>query len=242
MLERLRTQAIASRSGFSLDARILRPDGQQRWMRIVAGTASANGRAVRLYGMKQDITAEKAQWEQLRRLAEHDALTGLANRARFHADFLDLSAGCDTLAAVGALVLFDLNNLKTVNDRLGHAAGDRYISSFGERLTAAFPQALLVTRIGGDEFAVLLPAVLSPGMAERLVRRRIPTLSAPLHTAEWTLPLAFSADMAFNHPGCKATPDALFAVADEALYTAKREGGTALCLAGSAGQDDRRRA
>lgn len=231
MLGRLRSQAIHACSGFSMDAQIRRPDGELRWMRLTAQTASANGRAVRLYGMKQDITAEKRQWDRLRRLAENDTLTGLANRARFHSDFLDLATGSEALAAIGALVLFDLNDFKAVNDLWGHAAGDRYIAHFAERLSAVFPQAPLVARIGGDEFAVLLPASLSPDAAEHLVRSRIATLSAPVHRPEWARSLGFSAGMAFNCAANAIAPDTLFAAADAALYAAKRSGRTALHIA-----------
>lgn len=242
MMEKLRRQAIAGCGGFSMEARILRPDGEQRWMRLVARTEAVNGRAVRLYGMKQDITEDKAKWEQLRQLAERDTLTGLANRARFHAGFLDLQPGSEAMAAIGSLVLFDLNDFKIVNDRWGHAAGDTFIASFAERLATAFPQALMVTRIGGDEFAVLLPSGLSPAETERLVRDCIPGLSAPLHTLDWTLATGFSAGIAFNPPGRSSTPEALFAAADTALYAAKRTGGTALCLASKPGRQERRRA
>jgi diguanylate cyclase (GGDEF)-like protein len=192
--------------------------------------------------MKQDITAEKVRWERLRKLAESDALTGLANRARFHSEFLDLAVGCDALADIGALVLFDLNDFKTINDRWGHSAGDLCITRFAERLAAAFPQARLVARIGGDEFAVLLPAQLSPAAVESLVRRRMPSLSAPIHRPDLTIPLGCSAGLAFNCHAPATSPDALFLAADGALYTAKRSGHTPLCVAPPVGLINRRSA
>lgn len=230
-LERMRSHAICTHTGFSMEARIRRPDGDMRWMRLAAKTAIANGRAVRLYGMKQDITAEKQQWDRLRRMAENDPLTGLANRARFHSEFLDLTPGSDVLAAIGALVLFDLDDFKRINDRWGHAAGDCYLARFAERLATAFPEAQLIARIGGDEFALLLPARLSPQAAEYLVRSRIDVLAAPVHVQDRVLPLGFSAGMAFNPQAKAIAPDSVFAAADMALYSAKRSGRAALRVA-----------
>lgn len=230
-LETLRSQALHGRIGFSMEARIRRPDGDLRWMRIAAQTAVSNGRSVRLYGMKQDITAERHRWEQLRRLAENDTVTGLANRARFHSEFLDLLPGCDALSAIGSLVLFDLNDFKGINDHWGHAAGDACLARFAERLVAAFPQALLTARIGGDEFALLLPATLSPATAQTLVRRQINALTLPIAHPAQPLSMGLSAGMAFNAPGRAPTPEGLFAAADAALYEAKRSGRTMLQVA-----------
>lgn len=242
VLERLRSQAIQSRSGFAMDAQIRRPDNELRWIRITARTAVENGRSVRLFGMKQDITAEKAEWDRLRRLAENDTLTGLANRARFHAEFLDLTRDDDALRHVGALVLFDLNAFKAVNDRWGHATGDLCLARFAERLADAFPQARLVARIGGDEFAIVLPATMSPCASEALVRKHTAKLAAPIRHLGRSLPLGFSAGMAFNLSPPGTAPDELFAAADTALYRAKRAGRPALCVSRHPGIPELRRA
>ncbi|HSJ78590.1 MAG TPA: PAS domain S-box protein, partial [Erythrobacter sp.] len=80
LLDRKRAQAIETLSGFTLDAGIIRPDGARRWIRITASTCGSNGRAETLFGMKQDITEDRARWEALRAQAECDPLTGVANR------------------------------------------------------------------------------------------------------------------------------------------------------------------
>src|SRR5690606_17844461 len=77
LLERKRSRAIYTRTGFSLDANIIRHDGTDRWIRITAAVRSSNGRAETLYGMKQDITEDHARWESLRAQAECDPLTGV---------------------------------------------------------------------------------------------------------------------------------------------------------------------
>lgn len=231
LLEERRSQAIATRSGFTLDAKIVRPDGAERWMRITAATHASDGRSVTLYGMKQDITDDYLRWESLRRNAECDALTGVANRSKFQSDFLGQPRNSAALANVGALVLFDMDGFKSINDRWGHVAGDACLNIFAQRLKAAFVNASLVARIGGDEFAVLLPPVESRPSAEAVIRRKVLALHAP---AEWdgkALPLGVSAGLAFADAAQGFDPQDLFIMADCALYAAKRDPLTPLSCA-----------
>ncbi|WP_406829335.1 EAL domain-containing protein [Pedococcus sp. KACC 23699] len=103
-----------------------------------------------------DVSERHAYEQQLAHLADHDTLTGLANRRRFaveldrHLDF------CRRYGARGALLLIDLDHFKEVNDTLGHAAGDTLLMSLAEVLTQSVRSTDIVARLGGDEFAVLL--------------------------------------------------------------------------------------
>ncbi len=223
VLERRRSKAIATRSGFTMDANIVRPDGTERWMRITAATQVSNGRSVLLYGMKQDITDDFLRWESLRQRAECDALTGVANRAKFQHEFLGQPRGAAALAGVGALVLFDMDGFKSVNDWWGHAAGDACLAIFGRRLKEAFPNALLIARIGGDEFAVLLPPMGARSAVEAVVQRKVLDLHAPAAWDGKPLPLGVSAGLAFADTVSGFDPQELFVSADGALYAAKRD-------------------
>ena len=223
ILEHRRARAIATRGGFTMEASIVRPDGVLRWVRITAATQVANGRSVALYGMKQDVTDEYLRWETLRARAECDALTGVANRARFQSEFLGQARNAPALAEVGALILFDMDGFKSINDRWGHAAGDACLSVFAQRLRAAFSEATLVARIGGDEFAVLLPRIGSREAAEAAVRRKVIALHAPAQWNGCVLPLGVSAGLAFTDAAPDFDPQELFIAADEALYDAKRD-------------------
>jgi len=220
LLERKRSHAIEGCSGFSLDARILRADGMERWIRITAAIQSRNGRPDTLYGMKQDVTDDHARWEALRAQAECDPLTGVANRASFQR-FLERRKDGSASERIGALVLFDMDGFKQVNDWWGHAAGDACLSAFGKRLRHTFPQARLVSRIGGDEFAVLLPTVSSRSEAEAAVRSAIGSLQSPVPWNGDLLPLAVSVGIAFASEDSEPDPQQLFVAADRALYNAK---------------------
>jgi diguanylate cyclase (GGDEF)-like protein/PAS domain S-box-containing protein len=227
-LERLRSKAIAERSGFTMEARILLPEGGERWIRLTAAMRVSNQRACELYGMKQDVTAERLAREALRQRADTDPLTGLGNRARFQAEFLDKPADCPSLKAVGGLLLLDMDGFKQINDRWGHAAGDACLTKLGQRLSLEFPDALLAARIGGDEFAVLLPARHAPGAAEADARRRFARLQMPANWNGELLPIGLSGGLAFQDRHRSLHPDELYVVADNALYMAKKEGRSTL--------------
>ncbi len=220
-MERLRVEAIARRRPFSLDAKIVRADGAERWMRLTADVACDGDRPVQLFGLKQDITEERARIETMRRMAEQDPLTGLANRQLFQSRFLDCAA---PMTPLGALILFDIDGFKQVNDRHGHAAGDACLQSIADRLCAGFNDALMVARIGGDEFAVLT-APGSPDMRLELrVERELTRLSTAIHWRGELLKVSASAGIAEARDACGFDAEALFAGADAALYAAKRAG------------------
>ncbi len=219
-LERKRSRAIETGAGFTLDASITRADGIERWIRITAATRAAHGRIRTLYGMKQDITEERARWEALRAQAECDPLTGVANRSRFQ-HFLDRPNGGPGNAHTGALILFDMDDFKLVNDCWGHAAGDACLIAFARRLREAFGEAHLVSRIGGDEFAVLLPLSGSRSETESAVHALIGDLLAPVVWQGHLLPLSVSVGLAFDAEAHGRDPHKLFIAADEALYSAK---------------------
>jgi PAS domain S-box-containing protein len=108
-LNRLRSRAIARKSGFTMDARITRPDGTDCWVQIVAQVETERGRPLRLVGTKQDITRQRAEFQALEQSAQQDSLTGLSNRTVFQERFLDSSSTTLGFRPLGALVLFDID-------------------------------------------------------------------------------------------------------------------------------------
>jgi diguanylate cyclase (GGDEF)-like protein len=153
-LEAARAPAIERRQGFSLDAEIVTPQGKRRWIRISAAVECAGDRAIRLFGVKQDVTEERAQSERLHYLAAIDALTDLANESQFQTR---LAAACEAdVIRPGFLLLVDLDDFGQVNDAHGHVAGDLCLKNAAERLAEACGGTSFVARLGRDEFAVLL--------------------------------------------------------------------------------------
>ncbi|HUE78979.1 MAG TPA: diguanylate cyclase [Sphingomicrobium sp.] len=229
-MERLRAEAIARHQGFTMDARIFPADGGQRWMRLTVGLVSSRGRPTHLYGLKQDVTRERENLEALRKSAEHDALTGLASRSVFQGRFLDASPAARAAFPVGSLVLFDVDDFKRMNDKNGHAAGDACLKAVAARLADCFPDAVMIARIGGDEFAVLL----RDSVGKQLSKRVAACLSRLTSSILWNgqlIRVSASAGMAASNNQRAYDPDNMFAAADAALYEAKRAGRNRMHLA-----------
>ncbi|MFG1926328.1 putative bifunctional diguanylate cyclase/phosphodiesterase [Cryptosporangium sp. NPDC048952] len=150
-----------------------------------------------------ELTRERAK---LAYQAFHDPLTGLANRVLF---------GERLAAAVTpSVLLIDLDGFKAVNDSRGHAAGDQLLVTVARRLRAAVGNADTVARMGGDEFAVLVPSEDPVPVAERVLQR----VAGPVSLAESTVELRVSVGVATG------PPDSVLRDADLALYRAKQEG------------------
>lgn len=229
----VRNAAIREGDGFTLDAEIVTAKGTPRWIRIHAIVERDNGVPVRLFGMKQDVTAEKTLFAEIRRLAETDPVTGLASRTKFETmlDGMILPAAGENIptpdlpSAVAspwmALLLVDLDGFKSVNDSLGHQAGDDCLRDAGRRIALALPEAALVARIGGDEFAVLHHCTTLDGL-HAIGQRIVEKLEWRVGPPSARLRISASVGAAMIRPGLAAKD--VFAEADKALYTVKARG------------------
>lgn len=132
-----------------------RKNGQIYWEWVrICPLRDSRGNVVKYLKVSQDITERKNYEESLHFLSTHDPLTGLYNRSYFDAVFKRMLTGPDYPISI---VIADIDGLKQVNDTCGHDEGDRAIRKAAESLMAAFRASDVVSRIGGDEFAVLLP-------------------------------------------------------------------------------------
>lgn len=153
--------------------------------------------------------------------AFHDDLTGLGNRALFVAELERLTGTCD---GTGVAVLFvDLDDLKTVNDTLGHAAGDELLVRTAERLLGCLRPHDVAARLGGDEFAVLLAGSDVGDAAARIAERVLAALGEPVTIAGRSLRPGASIGVAVGSAGA-CSVDELLREADVAMYTAKMRG------------------
>jgi diguanylate cyclase (GGDEF)-like protein len=169
--------------------------------------------------------------DQLVELSSRDPLTGLANRRSFE---LALAREVDRVARSGEsalLLAVDIDHFKRVNDAYGHAAGDEVIRAVGRALTDSVRPMDLVARVGGEEYAVLLPncpATFGPQVAER-VRLRVADGSVQLGQA-LKLRVTVSVGGAFAPQWVRSTTGLWMERADQQLYRAKSEGRDRVCL------------
>jgi diguanylate cyclase len=168
-------------------------------------------------------------------LSSRDALTGLANRRSFE---LALAREVDRVARAGEsalLLVVDIDHFKRVNDTFGHLAGDLVIRAVASALTRTVRPMDLVARIGGEEFAILLPncpVAFGPQVAER-IRERV--AGSPVTTPEGRrIEFTVSLGGAFAPQWVRSTPGLWLERADQQLYRAKREGRDRVCLEASA--------
>ncbi|MFD9026218.1 putative bifunctional diguanylate cyclase/phosphodiesterase [Streptomyces parvulus] len=155
--------------------------------------------------------------EQLR-----DPLTGLPNRQWLLERTWSALDDAERIGARAALMLIDLDRFRSVNDTLGHLAGDRLLLQTADRLRHALPRGAEVARLGGDEFAVLLPVADSTTSATRIARGLVAALSSPMDLDGLTLVLEASAGVAV-FPDHALDAEGLLRRADVAMYQAKRD-------------------
>lgn len=167
-----------------------------------------------------DITERKREEERLRRLAFHDLVTGLPNRALFEER---LGAAADRVAEGEgelAVLFIDLDNFKAVNDAFGHHGGDRLLRTVAERLRSSVRPGDTVARYGGDEFAVLIEDVTVAPEVNVVARRIEAHLRRPLVLGSGPVALSASVGIAVRRPG-EREREAIMREADAAMYRAK---------------------
>jgi diguanylate cyclase (GGDEF)-like protein/PAS domain S-box-containing protein len=214
---------LAPGSEMSGEMRARHSDGSWRSIEVVFKNLLRDPAVGGIVVNYRDITTRKNLEEELRRQAFHDSLTGLANRALF-ADRLEHALARTHRSGQPLAVLFiDIDDFKTVNDSLGHGAGDQLLVAVAARLLGAMRAGDTIARMGGDEFAVLIE---DPSEAEApiaVARRLLETLDAPFEGGAKELFVHASVGVAASTSRTQ-TADELLRDADVSMYTAKSNG------------------
>lgn len=183
----------------------------------------ADGSVPGIYTLSTDVTVLKSAEQQMRQLARYDALTGLPNRLQFEEKLPEAMARCVRARRPMALMFLDVDKFKSINDTLGHSAGDEVLKEFGHRLIACVRKTDTVARLAGDEFVVILEGLNSIDEPHFVARKIIATIGAEFDVMGRALAVSTSLGVAL-YEGGEISAARLLARADEALYEAKAAG------------------
>ena len=206
------------------------PDAEVRWKRrdgtsldlqlSAAPLYDADGTIVGAVGILADITERKQAEVMLRHQASHDSLTGLPNRAMLHEQLCSVIRLAESGGQPASLLLLDLDRFKEVNDTLGHHVGDLLLQQLASRMQQELGATETVARIGGDEFAIALPAADAQAAAT-VARLMLRALEEHFQIEQHHLDIGGSIGIAV-YPEHGTDPQTLLRHADVAMYEAKR--------------------
>jgi diguanylate cyclase (GGDEF)-like protein len=195
----------------------------QCWSMTAKPLFDEHGRSAGWRGIGSDITQARRSRDELARMANYDALTGLANRHRFSAELGRLALETQLPCRPCALLFLDLDNFKHINDSLGHAVGDQLLRRVAGRLTTCVAEGDLLARLGGDEFALLSWRHATQEKAGALAERLVTLMNEPCQLDDAMVEVRASVGVALA-PRDGADPPSLLQCADLALYAAKAAG------------------
>ncbi|MFZ3001852.1 MAG: EAL domain-containing protein [Undibacterium umbellatum] len=204
-------------------------DGQEHTdLAHISPIRNAAGVVTHFLAIQEDITDKKRTEERIKYLAHYDSLTGLPNRALLD----ELARYALSLAERShdplAVIFFDLDHFKDINDTLGHSVGDIMLVELSKRLVAAMRENDTIARLGGDEFILLLTGV-DEHKVEQVVQKLMRVVNAPFHIGEYDLNVTASMGIAI-YPNDGLDLETLSRNADAAMYRAKREGRNGYCF------------
>jgi diguanylate cyclase (GGDEF)-like protein len=214
---------------FVAEHRLRKRNGEWTWVlaRGMLAERMPDGRPLRMVGTFVNIDARKCEEEQIRYLAHHDALTGLPNRVLFSDRLSQAIRVAQRERTKVAVLYFDLDKFKPVNDTYGHAVGDRLLEQIAARVRSSLRDSDTLARFGGDEFVVLLPRCGGASDAAKVGDNILALLNRPFDVDGHMLSISGSMGYAL-YPDSGVDEEQLLRCADQSMYHAKSQGQLAL--------------
>ncbi len=215
-----------------------RPDGSTGW-RVVSKVPlrDKDGRVIAILGTYEDITERKVNEERTRFLVYHDGLTELPNHLLAYDRLQQAMAYADREGSKVALVFLDLDNFKTINDSLGHSVGDKLLREVAARLGQCVRDTDTVSRQGGDEFLIVVPALSDTDATAPVLDKLLQTIHMPMEIDGHELSTTVSIGIAM-FPDDGRDFESLMKKADTAMYRAKEAGRNTYCFYDKQMNDD----
>ena len=213
----------SGRPKLDIEEYLIDGNGEKKWLSTSkVPLTSDTGEIIGLVGVARDVTERKRAQDQIQFIALHDTLTGLPNRFYFEQKLSEALAGAQ-VGRGAALLYLDVDRFKTINDTMGHPAGDELIRQVATRLSAVARSTDTVARVGGDEFAIVMAGITGLADAETLSRRVLDEMSHPFDLFNNQVYVNVSIGIAINS-GVPIESSEMLRHADIALYRAKAKG------------------
>jgi diguanylate cyclase (GGDEF)-like protein/PAS domain S-box-containing protein len=188
----------------------------------ISAIRNGEGRVQHYVAVITDITRSKADRQRLEYMVAHDPLTGLANRSEFQRHCAQAIEAAARVNGAAAVLFVDLDAFKVVNDSYSHAIGDRLLVKVAQRIRRELGENDVASRIGGDEFTVLLGGLRTREQAAQFASRLLQSLSEPMLIGDYEIVMSASIGIA-GYPLDGSDPVTLIANADAAMYAAKTQ-------------------
>lgn len=207
----------------ALEFEVMGLHGTRRWLSTTAAPLrEANGEISSLLGITRDITQHKEAEQRINYLANFDALTGMPNRAQLDAHIKYALSLAKRTNGQLAVLFIDIDHFKDINDTLGHSIGDAVLIEIAKRLQQILREQDTASRLGGDEFILILPGADALGVAQ-VAQKLLEVIAQPCQSDRYDLVVTASIGIAL-YPTDGVDLDTLSRSADTAMYQAKRTG------------------
>ncbi|RUR19202.1 sensor domain-containing diguanylate cyclase [Legionella sp. km535] len=211
-------------SSYNLEKRYIKKDGTIIWI-LLSGSLIRNAENKPLYfiAQVQNIDAQKKAEQELKYIAYHDVLTGLANRKQLESSFHQAMSFAKRHQNQLAILFMDLDNFKGINDTLGHDVGDLLLIEIGSRLKKIIRETDILTRQGGDEFIITLTEISDNNQINAVAKKILTEISKPIKIKKHRFVITVSIGISI-YPKDGQELSTLIKLADKALYRVKSEG------------------
>lgn len=217
-------EALKAKRSFTTVLRNLRKNGEMFLNELrIDPVINLDGTVTHFVGVIDDVTEERQYERRLRHAANHDALTGLANRSLLREQSQHAVAMARENGSLLAMALIDLDNFKKINDTHGHDAGDHVLREVAHRLRHSVRDEDTIARLGGDEFVVVVSSQENGDHVAAMMERIRQSLHEPIQLAQGEVVAGASIGVAL-FPDDAEDADGLLRVADIAMYDAKAQG------------------
>jgi diguanylate cyclase (GGDEF)-like protein/PAS domain S-box-containing protein len=222
--EEVLSQVMQSTKHTTIEIRVLHGNGKWIWITLdLIPIIDEEGAIDHILLVGEDITKRKIYEEKIHEMAFHDSLTGLPNRRLFHDRLTQALTRAKRNKTQGAILYLDCDNFKSINDDLGHDAGDEFLQFLAEQLVDCVRESDTVARIGGDEFIILMPDIQNDLEVDAVAERIVERTKRPWKYNGQAFHVTSSVGSA-TYPKDSTERNELIKMADKALYKAKESG------------------